>query len=452
MTAAESSAPTALARRLVLAGRREEAERVVAELIGENFGLVVRRAAIGADWSSLNSLNGNVEAADGRRFFFKFHQEEGEEATVEEYYRAELLQRAGLPVDAPLMVCREPGRQILLYAFRQDRKLADLCLAIERTGNESRVPELLAVQRELDCLTGETYLKTLHASDPTRSSAEAVHQLFHRRLVTPLETRRLGGRIARFYENATVRLPGIELRWAEFSRLRWRINGVDYAHTLDELFRESLGRLAPEYLAAFGAVTGHGDAHNANVWVEERGGVARLVLFDPAFAGEHMPALLAEVKATFHNIFAHPFWLYHPEEAHARYRITAQVADGRMDIAHDWTLTPLRDGFLREKSAHVWRPLLRALAERGLLPPDWTRIVRLALFCCPTLVMNLRAGVSHGMTAPRSPEISALSFAIAVMAGSEPVGGADPFSRLIADIAPTLALLPEGEGGREAAG
>ncbi len=54
-----------------------------------------------------------------------------------------------------------------------------------------------------------------------------------------------------------------------------------------------------------------------------------------------------------------------------------------------------------------------------------------ALFSCPTLVMNLRAGAAHGATAGRSPAIAALSFAIAVMAGSEPAGGADAFSRFI---------------------
>src|SRR5690349_10512189 len=101
--AADTLAPTARARRLVAEGRRSEAERVVADLIADCFGLAVVNVAINADWSSLNSLNGLVDVADARRFFFKFHQEEGEEGTVEEYYRAELLQRAGLPVDMPVM-------------------------------------------------------------------------------------------------------------------------------------------------------------------------------------------------------------------------------------------------------------------------------------------------------------------------------------------------------------
>ena len=76
-------------------------------LVADNFGLDVVAVTITADWSSLNSLNGLVDVADGRRYFFKFHQEEGEEGTVEEYYRAELLQRAGLPVDMPAMMSPE---------------------------------------------------------------------------------------------------------------------------------------------------------------------------------------------------------------------------------------------------------------------------------------------------------------------------------------------------------
>jgi hypothetical protein len=70
-----------------------------------------------------------------------------------------------------------------------------------------------------------------------------------------------------------------------------------------------------------------------------------------------------------------------------------------------------------------------------MLPDDWQRIVRSALFCCPILVMNLRAGAAHGATPGRSPAISALSFAIAVMAGSEPLNGKDTFSQFIGGIA-----------------
>ncbi len=424
-------APTALARRLVAAGKREDAERVVADLVSVNFYLPVARVAINADWSSLNSLNGIVDVADGRRFFFKFHQEEGEEVTVEEYYRAELLQSAGLPVDMPAMICRRPGHQMLLYAFRRDRQLAAACLEIERGAAVDFGP-LVGLQGDLDRLTGEVYLRTLHASRPDWSTAEPIHQLFHNRLVTAPDTTRLAGRVGRFYAGNEMRLPDVTMPWTEFANLRWRINGVAYRHSVGELFHESLDRLEPAKLAGGGATIAHGDAHNANVWIEQRDGDPRLLLFDPAFAGEHVPALLAEVKATFHNIFAHPLWLYHPAEADARFAVGVKVANGWIDIAHDWALSPMRAAFLELKAKLIWRPLLGALRDRRLLPEDWQRIVRCALFCCPTLVLNLSAGAAHGATAGRSAPMSALSFAIAVMAGSEPATGTDVFATLLA--------------------
>lgn len=234
-----------------------------------------------------------------------------------------------------------------------------------------------------------------------------------------------------------MRLPDRELAWDDFKALRWKINDVEYAHSLHELFRESLLRLDPSRLAAGGAVTGHGDAHNANVWVERRESRSRLVLFDPAFAGEHMPALLADVKATFHNIFAHPLWLYHPAKADARFHVEATCESGCLIVRHDWALPPPRQRFLQAKSEFVWRPLLAALHARGLLQDEWQRIIRCALFCCPTLVLNLRADAPHGATAGRTPAISTLSFAIAVMAGSAPAGGqTDVFSEFLAGIAP----------------
>ena len=429
--------PTARCRELLLAGCRGEAELAVAELIASEFGISVRRASIGADWTSLNSVNGIVDAESGERWFFKFHQEEGEEATVHEYYRAEILQRAGLPVDVPVRVSRAPGHQVLLYAFRDDRRLADVCLDAERSEDGTLLRHLVALQRDLDRLVGETYLRTLHASNAAQSEAEAIHQLFHHRLRTPSQSRHVAARVARFYESQVVRLPGNDVRWNEFAALRWRINGVPYRHTIAELFEESLVRLDPAFLGASGAVTAHGDAHNANVWVEERAESPRLVLFDPAFAGEHVPALLADIKATFHNVYAHRLWLYHPNEAESLFHVDVALQGGWIDVAHDWALTPLRQAFLSSKAENVCKPLLAALRDRGLLPGDWQRIVRCALFCCPTLVTNLRAGEPQGPIPGRSPAMSALSFSIAVIAGSEPGGAAqDPFARFIAAISP----------------
>ncbi len=404
--------PTARARALARAGRWSDAEQVVAGLIAGAFDFTVAAVAINRDRYSLNSLNGFVDLADGRAFFFKFHQEEGEGDTVDEYYQAEALREAGYPVDLPEYASGEVGRQVLLYRRRRDARFADLCRATEL--EPADIAPLVAAQTALDGLVGERYLATLHAAGAADVAGEPIHRLFHARLVDPGRGDRLGGRVQGYYVDQRFRFPGVEPAWRDLADRRWRINGVDYPQSLRALFEESRERLAPARFAGQGAVVAHGDAHNANLWFEAA--TESLLLFDPAFAGRHVPALLAEIKATFHNIFAHPLWLYDAPLADRRYRLAVEAHEDVIEVAHDWQLSPLRRAFLESKAALVWRPLLAELRQRGLLPADWRRILRCALFCCPTLVMDLRAGGG----ADHTPVSSTLGFAIAVMAGSEP--------------------------------
>jgi hypothetical protein len=427
---------TAEARRLARAGRWRDAEQVIGRLIAGTFDLTVAAVEINRDRYSLNSLNGFVSTADGHAFFFKFHQEEGEADTVGEYYRAEVLRDAGFPVDLPLHASGAVGRQILLYRRRSDPRFADLCRAVDL--GESDAAPLAAAQRALDRLIGERYLATLHATDAAQVGAESIHRLFHARLVDPGHEQELGGRARRFYIDKVFRFPGATLDWRDLVDRRWRINGVTYRHTLRQLFEESRERLQPAQLAGHGAVVAHGDAHNANVWAEPADGDHRLVFFDPAFAGMHIPALLAEVKATFHNIFAHPLWLYDAPLADRRFHAEATAANDIIDVRTDWRLSPLRSEFLACKAALVWQPLLAALQARGWLPADWRRIVRCALFCCPSLVMDLRAGGG----ADHTPTTSAIGFAIAVMMGSEPESGVDPLAAALDSVDPAVSRPP----------
>jgi len=425
--------PTAEARRLVRDGQWQAAEGVIARLIAETFGLAVAGVEINRDRYSLNSLNGFVSTRDNRAFFFKFHQEEGEGDTVGEYYRAEVLRDAGFPIDLPVHASGAVGRQILLYRRRDEPRLADLCRAVE-LGESGADPALLVgAQRTLDRLIGERYAATLHPATAAQVANESIHRLFHARLVDPGKENELGGRARRFYVDQTFAFPGVAVSWRDLADKRWRINGVTFRHSLRELFEESRDRLNPARLDDHGAVVAHGDAHNANVWVEPAGAGKRLVFFDPAFAGHHIPALLAEIKATFHNIFAHPFWLYDAPLAHRRYAAAVQLEGGIIEVSHDWQLSPLRAEFLESKAELVWRPLLVALKQRGWLPAEWRRIVRCALFCCPTLVMDLRAGG----TADHTPVTSAIGLAIAMMVGSEPDEGSDIVSAFLDSVAPT---------------
>jgi hypothetical protein len=414
--------PTARARALARAGRRAEAEAIIAALIAAEFGCIVRTVAINADAYSLNSLNGFVETDEGH-FFFKFHQEEGEGRMAGEYYRARILAEAGLPVDLPLHASTTPGRQILLYRLRKDRRLADIARDLDTVDDTAQRAPVIAAQRELDRAVAVVYADTLHPISAAQSQEEPIHRLFHERLRDFDHPETLGGRFAAFYQDQDFILPGIALPWRDLADLTISFNGVTYSDTLRGLFAASFRDLDPARFAGLG-VTAHGDAHNANVWFETHGAGAeqppRLTLFDPAFAGTHVPALLAEVKATFHNIFAHPFWLYEPQVAAERFHARVARRGTVLTIETDWALSPLRHAFLAAKRDLLWRPLLTEMQARGALPSQWRPLVKLALFCCPTLVMNLRAGAgSH------NPVSSALGLGIAVMMGSAPKDGAE---------------------------
>lgn len=428
MPEAQPEPLAAEARILARAGEWQQAADKLRQLIGEITGTAALALTINRDQYSLNSLNGRVTLADDRTLFFKYHHEEGEDHTIEEYYRAELLREHGFRVDVPLYACGEPGRQILLYRLRDDRRLADVCRDIESGSGAVEAQQVIAAQQRADSEILQHTLATLKPGRAAEVAAEPIHQLFYHRLVSEGERPGLGGRVKKFYVDQSFQLADLRLDWQTLSNLQWEINGVRYSHTLRQLFLESATLLAPDALAQHGVIVAHGDAHNANVWYQTHDGEAQLVSFDPAFAGSHIPALLAEIKATFHNIFAHPCWLYEPALAGDLYQLSVSRSGDSLQVSHNWRLTELRAAFLQSKGDRYWKPLLAQLKARGLLPGNWQRIMRLALFCCPTLVLDLRAGGGSGHT----PVSSALGLALAVMLGSE---GDDEFDRWLKQLA-----------------
>lgn len=415
--------------RALAQGDEPAALRKLADLLAASFGLQAREVAINRDQYSLNSLNGFFATDDGA-FFFKFHQEEGEEAMSGEYYRAEILEAAGLPVDMPLYRSTEPGEQILIYRRRSDPRFSDVLRGLDLVPDEAAEALAVAAEVGLNRRLLQVSRDSLHAITAAQSAAEPIHRLFSERLVDLPGRQYPGGRLKSFYIGQRFDFPGASLDWAQLSTARVRVNGVDYADSIGALFDGSADLLRPEALARFGGVVAHGDAHNANVWYQAGKAGPELVFFDPAFAGENVPALLAEVKATFHNILAHPFWLYDPALAaewfHAEVRYDGTV----LEITTDYQPSRIRDALLQVKATEYWRPMLATLRDRGFLPDDWRATLRAALFCCPTLVMSLRAGGSHNATS------SAIGFAASVMAGSEPLGVGDRISGFLDQISP----------------
>ncbi len=405
------------------------AQQMLADLLRDLFHIAPRDVAINYDQYSLNSLNGFFRTDEGD-FFFKFHQEEGEEAMSGEYYRADILARAGLPVDQAVHMSALPGEQILVYRRRTDPRFSDVLRALDLEDDPDMRAKAVSAERELGERVLRVYADSLHPITPQQASSEPINRLFFERLIEPATGVYPGGRLTNFYVGQVFDFPGVSLSWDEFADARFVVNGVAYAKTVRELFDGAHRRLAPVHLADAGGVVAHGDAHNANVWYMDQGERATLSFFDPAFAGEHVPTLLAEVKTTFHNILAHPLWLYDPEQLERRHSATARFENGTLHVDTDWTLSNIRRDLLAQKMNEVWKPLLAMLKAQGLLPDDWREVVRYALFLCPTLVMNLRAGASR-----HNPTSSLIGFANAVRAGSEPLGQSDELSRLFDAIA-----------------
>lgn len=385
------------------------------------FAMDVASVEFTQDEYSLNSVSGRAHVKGGPTYFFKFHQEDGEQEHVGEYYRADLLSRAGLPVEVPVATSSRPGAQMVLYRLRSEPRLADVCAREEREHFEQAelAPSLLSARRALDAVTGQVLVRTLRPPQPSSARA-AIHQLFHHRLVDGTGAFP-GGRYAQYYCSQST--------WAETAARRWVVDGIEYRSNLAELASNAARLLAPERLAGLPVVTAHGDDHQGNVWVTGSPGHEVLALFDPAFAGDDIPALLAPVKATFHNCLAHPFWLYHPSEAGARAGLEVSVRDDVVEVSTAAPLSKLRLQILQSGAELVWAPLLKEMAHRGALPADWRETVRAALFCCPMLVTNL---VSPARPSP----VRWLGLARSVVAGSEPVDGSDVVSAFLDMVAP----------------
>lgn len=412
---------------------KSDAEAAIVELgsfLSDTFEISVSDVTINYDQYSLNSLNGFFES-DGKPFFFKFHQEEGEEDMKGEYYRADLLAKANLPVDLPVWQSSLPGEQILVYNRRDDRRFSDVLRDLDVSPNAAGITKAASAERTLNGKILDVAVQTLHEVDANQVADEPFHHLFFERMIDLKTGKSPGGRYLNFYVGKDFEFPGSYLAWDQFSTARLSLNGQPMASTIGEIFESALVNLDPKNLTEAGGFTAHGDAHNANVWYIDEGDEAHLSYFDPAFAGLHIPSLVAEVKATFHNVFAHPFWLYDPTDAQARFSAQTDYNNGILSISTDWQLSEARKALLDAKTESFWIPFMANLAERGLLPANWQEIIRSAFAMCPTLVMNLRAGADR-----HNPTSSAIGFYVAAMAGSQPDTGQNMFTEFFDNIDP----------------
>lgn len=401
-------------RAAVVAGRVSDAVDLTRPLVEALIGSSVESIRFTSDAYALNSVSGRVLQSDGVELFFKFHVEDGEQDHVGEYYRANILAEAGVPVEVPVAISTEPGEQFVLYEIRNEPRMVDVCLDLDRVCGSTATlpPALLDARQELDRKVGEVLVRSCRVDASGASSS--LHQLFHHRLTDSSGTFP-GGRYADWYVNNEL--------FNDLADVRWTVNGTTYRQSLRELVEQSQALLAPDLFAQQPVVTAHGDDHHGNVWVIDSEGRPELRLFDPAFAGTDVPALLALVKPTFHNVFAHPYWIYHPSEVPLE-SVNLTRAGDSIALTDSLTINPMRQQILDSIAQYSWLPLLTELHDRRLLPANWRSIVRSALFLCPFLVTNL-------VSSDRSELMRTIGLAHAVAAGSEPTNGTDPLTDML---------------------
>lgn len=375
---------------------RAAAERLLLSFIRDLFPkLAAIQVELRPQAVSLNSFNGYLTLADGRRLFFKTHVEPN--SVIGEYYNAQLLAEAGYPIITPLYASTEYGKQLLIYDLIEAPSLFDLARALER-GERHDLEALQAAQNAADSQLLEIYRATLRPITAAENANAPVHQLFYHRLV--------GGRYAEFYLNKPFELPDGALAWQDLLRRRWVINGRAYPHTLGELIARAERALDPDQPSW--SIVGHGDAHNGNVFFTPEG----LRYFDPAFGGRHHP-LLDLAKPLFHNVLA--TWLYHPQEVAAQLQISYQDDGETLHVQHTYAPSPVRQLFDASKRERVLRPICEDLRRRAESAEMLTALFQSALLCCPLLTLNLADRKRF------PPQIGLLGLALSVTVASEPI-------------------------------
>jgi hypothetical protein len=341
---------------------------------------------------SLNSVNGILTAQDGKRFFYKFHAEEGEKDTLagREYYQAQMLESRGWPVLKPLAISTAPGRQCLLYNELKAPTAYELFGEADakylETGayDQTQYDALLKAEENYLKKTAKIILETMRPGDVESKNA-LVHQLFSHRLngmngSTP--------RLDLFYTGHNVTLPdGTKLPFDELAKKKWVINGVEQPHTLAEIIAASRRYLAHTNMTMQPTAICHGDDHNGNKFLVD----GEFITFDPAFAGRP-PVLLGLIKGPMHNGPLHPFWYYEPERVLPKLNVDFKIEADKIIINHNGAAvlkSPLRDAVLQLHAEHVWKPVLMTLLEKRLLWKEWKDFVRCAAFCCPFLAINM---------------------------------------------------------------
>lgn len=382
---------------------KNEAEALLISFLHEVYSSEVEKVELRPLAVSLNSFNGYITLASGKRLFFKTHTEP--DTVINEYYNAGRLADAGYPIIRPIFSSTDVGKQLLIYEVINCVSVFDVAWAIE-CGNDTQFKSLAKAQELSDKQLFDLYTRSLSHQVAEENSKSPIHQLFYHRLT--------GGRLSRFYgqtesgDYRQIRLPDASYSMEVVRNVRWVINDQVYKETIEQIIQRTVELLNPSVDGI--SVIGHGDAHNGNVFFQPETEPPSLLYFDPAFAGQHSP-LLDVTKPLFHNVFA--MWMYFPQIKQDTLHIQMEKRGETIFLQHDYALHPVREMFLESKLNHVIIPLFRKLNAEHLLPDTWREYLKSALFCCPFLTMNLTDSQKF------PAEISLLGLAMSVEMGSE---------------------------------
>lgn len=378
---------------------KEAANKLLKDFLNANLPLNVKDVMVRPLAVSLNSINGFIITEKDEKLFFKTHVEP--QSIIDEYYNSEILAEVGYPVIQPIFNSREWGKQLLIYKFFEYPSLFNVIRDLENNQRQD-AQKIVSIQEKADEDLWHIYEKTLETSDNSDNTNAPIHQLFYHRLT--------GGRYTEFYLGKNIKLPKNIINFDDLAKLKWIINGIEFKHNLDELVQLAINYLNPSK-TGISSIIGHGDAHNGNIFVDENNN--DLIYFDPAFAGRHSP-FLDLAKPLFHNVFA--IWMYFPKEVANELNMNYEITNNSIIIEHDFIPNKVRIDLLRSKIQKVLKPLLHQLKSKNCLNEKWLEYLKMALFCCPFLTMNLSD------TNKFPPEITLLGLAMSIEMGSTNLG------------------------------
>jgi len=404
------------------------ASKYIKNFVENKFNLDLLEVKINPSAVSLNSVNWFIVYRNWKQDFFKFHSEEWEEILVWEYYRAWVLEKAWFDVISPKYESSKSWEQFLIYKKIEDPTLYDYmweidkelleCKKLKRNKYyqriekvclpiEDRINKILKAEKQLNNKCIEIAKKTLKIVSNDKVENESIWQLFYWRL----ESDKSIPRIDLFYKNKDIILVNWnKINFEEFKNYNWVINWRKYKQSLKEIIFDAKQLLNPKNSKNWPVITAHGDDHNWNKFFRNNWIIQ---YFDPAFASENIPALLAFIKTTYHDVFAHPLYLYEPKsiEKYLQIEFKIDLENKQIIVDNNFSLeehSPFRKELLELKFKTLWKPLINLLKEKNLLIWNEKEFIKKALFCCPFLAVNLINSDRY------SPQVSILAMSIAI--------------------------------------